>query len=88
MSGRLAAGLMAGLLVAAGGSLQAQEPVRLYAAGSLRVALTEVAAAFEKQTGTAVTREFAADAATGGAVRPGGSVRPEPALPWQLRKST
>ena len=60
MSGRLAAGLMAGLLVAAGGSLQAQEPVRLYAAGSLRVALTEVAAAFEKQTGTAVTREFGA----------------------------
>jgi len=46
---RFACGLLAGLLLAAGGVLRAQEPVRLYAAGSLRVALTEVAAVFEKQ---------------------------------------
>ena len=46
------------MMVALAGA--AQEPVRLYAAGSLRVALTEVAAAFEKQEGIAVTKEFGA----------------------------
>ena len=59
MSNWLAAwfgGLM--MMVALAGA--AQEPVRLYAAGSLRVALTEVAAAFEKQEGIAVTKEFGA----------------------------
>jgi len=40
--------------------VQAQEPVRLYAAGSLRVALTEVAAAFEIKEGIAVRSEFGA----------------------------
>ena len=35
-------------------------PVRLYAAGSLRVALSEAAAAFEKQDGTPVKSEFGA----------------------------
>ena len=49
-----------GLLVASNGSAPAQEPVRLYAAGSLRVALTEVAAAFEKQEGIPVAKEFGA----------------------------
>jgi len=38
----------------------AQEPVQLYAAGSLRVALTEVATAFEKQEGIPVEKEFGA----------------------------
>jgi ABC-type molybdate transport system substrate-binding protein len=37
-----------GALLAASVSVAEQEPVRLYAAGSLRVALTEVALAFEK----------------------------------------
>jgi molybdate transport system substrate-binding protein len=44
----------------AGASISAQEPVRLYAAGSLRVALSEVGAAFEKHDGTPVVREFGA----------------------------
>jgi molybdenum ABC transporter molybdate-binding protein len=51
---------MAAMLMAASGSVRPQEPIRLYAAGSLRVALTEVAAAFEKQEGIAVTKEFGA----------------------------
>src|SRR5215831_9628763 len=49
-----------GLLVASNGSVLAQEAVRLYAAGSLRVALTEVATAFEKQEGIPVEKEFGA----------------------------
>ena len=49
-----------GLLVVSNGSLLAQEAVRLYAAGSLRVALTEVAVAFEKQEGIPVATEFGA----------------------------
>ena len=49
-----------GLLVMSSIQGAAQEPVRLYAAGSLRVALTEVAAAFEKQEGIPVAREFGA----------------------------
>src|SRR5262245_56259402 len=51
---------LAGLAMAASVSAAAQEPVRLYAAGSLRAAVTEVAAAFEKQEGVPVTREFGA----------------------------
>ena len=38
----------------------AQEPVRLYAAGSLRAALTEVAKSFQAATGVAVTPTFGA----------------------------
>jgi len=38
----------------------AQEPVRLYAAGSLRAALNEVAAAFTVATGTKVVAEYGA----------------------------
>jgi molybdate transport system substrate-binding protein len=38
----------------------AQEPVRLYAAGSLRAALNEVAAAFTAATGTKVVAEYGA----------------------------
>jgi molybdate transport system substrate-binding protein len=49
-----------GLLVASNGSGLAQEAVRLYAAGSLRVALTEVTVAFEKQEGIPVATEFGA----------------------------
>src|SRR5262245_34043726 len=49
-----------GVLLAVSASVSAQEPVRLYAAGSLRVALTEVAAAFEKQEGIPVASEFGA----------------------------
>src|SRR5262249_42721384 len=55
---RLCGAWLLGLLVAGIGS--AQEPVRLYAAGSLRVALTEVAGAFEKQEGVPVKSEFGA----------------------------
>jgi len=39
-------------------SLNAAEPVQLYAAGSLRSALTEVATAFETQTGIKVRAKF------------------------------
>jgi ABC-type molybdate transport system substrate-binding protein len=52
--------VLMGLLVASNGSVLAQEAVRLYAAGSLRVALTEVAVAFEKQEGIPVATEFGA----------------------------
>jgi len=41
-------------------SAQAQEPVRLYAAGSLRLALTEVAKSFQAATGTPVAPTFGA----------------------------
>jgi molybdate transport system substrate-binding protein len=37
---------------------RATDPVQLYAAGSLRVALTEIAAAFEAQTGIRVQAKF------------------------------
>jgi molybdenum ABC transporter molybdate-binding protein len=37
---------------------RATDPVQLYAAGSLRVALTEIAAAFEAQTGIKVQAKF------------------------------
>src|SRR5262245_44894044 len=46
--------------MASSGPVSAQEAVRLYAAGSLRVALTEVAKAFEKQEGILVATEFGA----------------------------
>lgn len=39
---------------------QAQEPVRLYAAGSLRSALTEVARSFQQASGTPVATTFGA----------------------------
>jgi molybdenum ABC transporter molybdate-binding protein len=48
------------LTMAASVSAVAQEPVRLYAAGSLRVALTEVGAAFQKAEGIPVKNEFGA----------------------------
>lgn len=57
---RLAGSSLAGLMLVASISVSAQEPVRLYAAGSLRVALSEVAAAFEKQDGTRVQSVFGA----------------------------
>jgi molybdate transport system substrate-binding protein len=41
-------------------SAQGQEPVRLYAAGSLRLALTEVAKSFQAATGTPVAPTFGA----------------------------
>ena len=51
----------AGLLVlAAAGPLRADEPLRLYAAGSLRRALTEVAAGFTETTGVRVEGTFGA----------------------------
>ena len=37
---------------------KATDPVQLYAAGSLRAALTEIAAAFEAQTGIKVQAKF------------------------------
>jgi molybdate transport system substrate-binding protein len=49
-----------GLLMAVSTSVAAQEPVRLYAAGSLRVAMTEVGAAFTKAEGTPVANVFGA----------------------------
>ncbi len=52
--------LIGALLMAGSAHAAAQEPVRLYAAGSLRVALTEVAAAFEKQEAIPVAKEFGA----------------------------
>jgi molybdate transport system substrate-binding protein len=56
--------LLAGLLVMAGlataSVAQAQEPVLLHAAGSLRAALTEVAQAFAVQSKLAVTPVFGA----------------------------
>lgn len=41
-------------------SAGAQEPVRLYAAGSLRAAMTDVGRSFEQQTGVAVAPTFGA----------------------------
>lgn len=51
---------LAGMLAVASASVMAQDPVRLYAAGSLRVALTEVGAAFQKAEGIPVANEFGA----------------------------
>jgi molybdenum ABC transporter molybdate-binding protein len=42
------------------GSATASEPIRLYAAGSLRAALTEVAAAFEHASGTKIEAKYGA----------------------------
>lgn len=39
---------------------QAQEPVRLYAAGSLKAAMTDIAEAFRRESGIAVTATFGA----------------------------
>ena len=57
---RLATGWLIGLSIAASLPASAQEPVRLYAAGSLRVAMTEAGAAFEKLSGISVKSEFGA----------------------------
>lgn len=48
------------LVVAASGSVAAQEPVRLYAAGSLRVAMSEIGEAYRKAGGVTVVNEFGA----------------------------
>lgn len=50
--------LAAGLMMLATGSANAQEPVLLHAAGSLRGALTEVSAAFEAAGGPKVTQVY------------------------------
>ena len=42
------------------GSATASEPVRLYAAGSLRAALTEIAAAFEQASGNQIEAKYGA----------------------------
>jgi molybdenum ABC transporter molybdate-binding protein len=55
---RQAGYFLAGCLLVANAT--AAEPVRLYAAGSLRVALTEVGVAFQKQEGIPVANEFGA----------------------------
>jgi len=54
---RLGAALLAATLMGAG-TAAAEEPVRLYAAGSLREALTEVASAFEQALGGRVAGTF------------------------------
>jgi molybdate transport system substrate-binding protein len=56
--GALAGALMA--IAATTGSAGAQEPVRLYAAGSLRAALTEVSVLFETKHGLKVAGTFGA----------------------------
>src|SRR5258705_13952908 len=52
--------LAAAVVVVATMTMQAKatDPVQLYAAGSLRTALTEIAAAFEAQTGIKVQAKF------------------------------
>ena len=53
--------LALGTLIVLGMPAMAQDsPVRLYAAGSLRAAMTEIGAAFTKDTGVAVSGEFGA----------------------------
>ncbi len=52
--------VIAAMLGVSSGSAAAQEPVRLYAAGSLRAALTEVATAFKTETGIAVAGTYGA----------------------------
>ncbi|MCW5773065.1 MAG: molybdate ABC transporter substrate-binding protein [Rhodospirillaceae bacterium] len=46
------------MAVAAAATAHAEAPVRLYAAGSLKAALTEIAAAFRKETGIEVAGTF------------------------------
>src|SRR5262245_19942379 len=46
--------------MAIAGSTSAQQPVRLYAAGSLRTAMTEMGEAFRAATGVPVVAEFGA----------------------------
>jgi hypothetical protein len=48
------------LLLLAAAPLGAQEPLRLYAAGSLRLSLTEVATAFTRASGVPVEATFGA----------------------------
>lgn len=50
--------LLAAVFTMAASSLQAQEPVRLYAAGSLRAALTDVTNAFTQDQGPKVAATF------------------------------
>jgi ABC-type molybdate transport system substrate-binding protein len=50
----------AAMLGLSGAPAAAQEPVRLYAAGSLRAALTDIAAAFTAETGIAVAGTYGA----------------------------
>lgn len=57
---RPTAAWLIGLLMIASGSAAAQEPIRLYAAGSLRVAMTEVGEAFRTTEGVAVVSVFGA----------------------------
>ncbi len=47
-------------VLGAGAVAQGAEPVRLYAAGSLRAAMEEIGAAFARRSGTAVVGEFGA----------------------------
>lgn len=58
MRALLGATMLAGLVAAT--TVQAQEPVRLYAAGSLRVALLEVGAAFTQASAVKVAGTFGA----------------------------
>ena len=52
--------LLAAIFTMAASSLHAQEPVRLYAAGSLRAALTDVMDAFAQEQGPKVAATFGA----------------------------
>ncbi len=54
---RAALGLLAGLIAM---STHAQEPVRLYAAGSLRAAMTDIGISFQQKTGVSVAGTFGA----------------------------
>ncbi len=57
MPGRFAAGA-AFVAVMMAAQAMAQDPVRLYAAGSLKAALTEIAASFQREHGIAVAGTF------------------------------
>lgn len=57
---RTAASCLGGLLIVACASVGERQPVRLYAAGSLRVAMTEIGAAYYKIAGVTVVNEFGA----------------------------
>jgi len=50
--------ILIGLILALAPTMAFADPVRLYAAGSLRGALTDIAKAFEAKTGTAVEAKF------------------------------
>jgi ABC-type molybdate transport system substrate-binding protein len=52
--------LAAAVLAMIASSASAQEPIRLYAAGSLKAAMLDIADAFAKQTGTKVVGTFGA----------------------------